>query len=234
MIITLSRQYLAGADKVAKRVADELSWTVVDDAFIEALAERSGIDPEDVKGLEERVPSFMERFAQSSALSTPEFLMAAPDATFEPEALRLAHLTRDLVTELGRRDRVVLVGRAAAAVLARERDAIHVWLVASVAHRVREAIRRYGMSEAEARAAVGATDASRAPLPPGALRPRLGRSGQLPLRVEHGAARRRRRRRPDPGARPRPRLALTRRRLGPQIRRSRGIGLFRGSASAAA
>ncbi len=162
MIITLSRQYLAGADKVAKHVAAELGWTVVDDAFIEALSERSGIDPEDVKGLEERVPSFMERFAQSSALSTPEFLMAAPDATFEPEALRLAHLTRELVTELGRRDRVVLVGRAAAAVLARERDAIHVWLVASVEYRMREAMRRYGMGEAEARAAVAATDARRA------------------------------------------------------------------------
>lgn len=162
MIITISRQYLAGADKVAKRVAEELGWLVVDDAFIEALAERSGFDPEDVKGLEERVPSFMERFAQSSALSIPEFLISAPDATFEPEAIKLAHVTRDLVTELGRRDRVVLVGRAAAAVLARERDAIHVWLVASIEHRVREAIRRYGMTESEARAAVTARDTSRA------------------------------------------------------------------------
>lgn len=162
MIITLSRQYLAGADRVAKRVAAELGWTVVDDAFIEALSERSGFDPEDVKGLDERVPSFMERFAQSSALSTPEFLMSSPDASFEPEAIKLAHLTRELVTELGRRDRVVLVGRAAAAVLARERDAIHGLLVASVAHRVQEAIRRYGMSEAEARAAIASTDASRA------------------------------------------------------------------------
>lgn len=162
MIITLSRQFLAGADKVAKHVAAELGWTVVDDAFIETLSERSGIDPEDVKGLEERVPSFMERFAQSSALSTPEFLLSTPDASYEPDAIRLAHLTRDLVTELGRRDRVVLVGRAAAAVLARERDAIHVFLVASVAYRVHEAIRRYGMSETEARAAVAATDARRA------------------------------------------------------------------------
>lgn len=162
MIITLSRQYLAGADRVAKQVAAELGWTVVDDAFIEALSERSGFDPEDVKGLDERVPSFMERFAQSSALSTPEFLMSSPDASFEPEAIKLAHLTRDLVTELGRRDRVVLVGRAAAAVLAREQSAIHALLVASVPHRVQEAIRRYGMSEAEARAAVAATDAARA------------------------------------------------------------------------
>lgn len=162
MIITLSRQYLAGADRVAKQVAAELGWTVVDDAFIEALSERSGFDPEDVKGLDERVPSFMERFAQSSALSTPEFLMSSPDASFEPEAIKLAHLTRDLVTELGRRDRVVLVGRAAAAVLAREQSAIHALLVASVAHRMQEAIRRYGMSEADARAAIASTDAARA------------------------------------------------------------------------
>jgi CMP/dCMP kinase len=162
MIITISRQYLAGADKVAQRVASELGWTVVDDSFIETLAERSGYDPEDVRGLEERVPTFMERFAWSSALSTPELLAAAPDAIDEPEAIKLAHLTRDLVAELGRGDRVVLVGRAAAAVLARERDAIHVWLVASVAHRTREAMRRYGMSESEARAALHERDTSRA------------------------------------------------------------------------
>lgn len=162
MIITLSRQYLAGADKVAAAVAAELGWTVVDDAFIEALAERSGFDPEDVKGLEERVPTFMERFAQSSALSMPELLASAPDAIGEPEAIKLAHITRDLVAELGRGDRVILVGRAAAAVLARERDAIHVFLVASVAHRVREAMRRYGLSEAAARAAVTERDTNRA------------------------------------------------------------------------
>lgn len=162
MIITLSRQYLAGADKVAEAIAAELGWTVVDDAFIETLAERSGFDPEDVKGLEERVPTFMERFAQSSALSMPELLASAPDAIAEPEAIKLAHITRDLVTELGRRDRVVLVGRAAAAVLARERDAIHVFLVASVAHRVKEAMRRYGMSESQARTAVAERDSNRA------------------------------------------------------------------------
>lgn len=162
MIITLSRMHLAGADKVAERVAAELGWTVVDDAFIETLAERSGFDREDVKSLEERVPTFMERFAQSSALSTPELLASAPDAIQEPEAIKLAHLTRDLVEELGRQSRVVLVGRAAAAVLARERDAIHVWLVASVEYRTREAMRRFGMSESEARAAIAERDTSRA------------------------------------------------------------------------
>jgi len=162
MIITISRQYLAGASAVADRIAHELAWQVVDDAFTDAIAERSGFTPEDVRSLEESVPSFMERFAQSSALSFPEFLVSTPSAIEEPEARKLAHISRDFIEELGRRDRIVMVGRAAAAVLASERDAIHVRLVASLEHRVQRAIHERGLSEAEARAAVQERDTNRA------------------------------------------------------------------------
>ena len=118
MLITISRQYLAGASAVAEGIAEALGWTVVDDAFIETIADRSGYSREDVRSLEESVPSFLERFAQSSALSFPEFLVSTPSAMEEPDAVKLAHVTRDLVEELGRRDRLVMVGRAAAAILA--------------------------------------------------------------------------------------------------------------------
>ena len=109
MLITISRQYLAGAAGVAKRIADTLDWTVVDDAFIEGVAEKSGYSREDVQSLEESVPSFLERFAQSSALSFPEFLVSTPSAMEEPDAVKLAHVTKEFVQELGRRDRVVMV-----------------------------------------------------------------------------------------------------------------------------
>ena len=36
----------------------------------------------------------MERFAQSSALSFPEFLVSTPSAIEEPEARKLAHISR--------------------------------------------------------------------------------------------------------------------------------------------
>jgi cytidylate kinase len=161
MVITISRQYMAGGSDVAARVAEALGWTVVDDALIEAVAERSGFSPEDVKTLEERVPSFMERFAQSSALSSPENLLATPSAIEEPATIQLAHVTRAVIEELGGRDRLVFVGRAAAAVLASERNAIHVRLVASLECRVQEAIRQLGVSEDEARATVEERDRGR-------------------------------------------------------------------------
>lgn len=161
MLITISRQFMAGATDVAERVAAELGWTVVDDAFIEAIAERSGYSADDVRNLEERVPSFMERFAQSSALSFPEFLLSTPSAIEEPEAVKLAHVSKQLVEELGRRDRIVMVGRAAAAVLARERDALHLRLVASRSYRVSLVMKDQALGESEAASLLDERDHNR-------------------------------------------------------------------------
>lgn len=161
MVITISRQYMAGGSDVAGRVAEILGWTVVDDALIEAVAERSDFTPEDVESLEERVPSFMERFGQFSALSSPENLLSTPSAIDAPATVQLAHLSRAVIEELGRQDRLVFVGRAAAAVLASERNAIHVRLVASVESRVREAMRKLGIGEEEARVTVEERDQGR-------------------------------------------------------------------------
>jgi len=162
MLITLSRQYQAGAAPVARRVADVLGWEVVDDAFIEAVAEKSGYTPDEVRSLEESVPTFLERFAQSSALSFPEFLVSTPNAMDEPDAVKLAHATRDLVEEIGRRDRIVMVGRAAAAILARAHDTLHVRLVAARSYRIALAAKEHGVSEAEAATIVDDTDRRRA------------------------------------------------------------------------
>ncbi len=161
MFITISRQFAAGGSEVSRRVAEELGWKVVDDAFIEEIAARTGYTPEDIADLEERVPSFMERFAQSSTISLPEYLLSSPSWVDEPETIKLAHVTRQLVQELGREDRVVLVGRAAAAVLASESSAIHVRLVASFEYRVQQAIEGLGYSEKQAQAHVAEIDRNR-------------------------------------------------------------------------
>ena len=79
----------------------------------------------------------------------------------EPGELKLAKLSRELVAELGRRDRMVFVGRACAAVLGRETDALHVRLVASQAHRARYAVESLGVAEGEVEALLETTDRNR-------------------------------------------------------------------------
>ncbi len=87
MFITISRQFAAGASEVSKQVAEELGWKVVDDAFIQEIAARTGYTPEDIAGLEERVPSFMERFAQASDISLTENVLTSPSWIDQPDTI---------------------------------------------------------------------------------------------------------------------------------------------------
>ena len=164
MIITVSRQYGAGGSEVAKRVAAELGWRVVDNELIDRVALRAGVPPERVAEREERVPTFVERLARTLAAATPE-VFPPPDSAGAivdmPEA-DLVKVTEAVVGEIASQGRVVLVGRAAPAVLARERDALHVKLVAPRAFRIQVASARLGCAAAKAASVLDETDKMRA------------------------------------------------------------------------
>ena len=161
MLITLSRQYASGGSEVARLVAEALGWTVVDDDFVREVAQRAGLPPEEVALLEERAPTFLERFARSTALASPELFMPATGGIEEFDEDKLIKITRSLVAELAHEGRVVMVGRAAAAVLEREQDAMHVQLVAPHSVRVQTAIERLGIDPKEAPRMVDERDRNR-------------------------------------------------------------------------
>jgi cytidylate kinase len=163
MLITISRQYGAGGSAVAARVAATLGWRVVDNELVERVAARAGLTPEDVAQREERVSTFIERLARTVVAATPE-LVVPPDAAGTAPTLSeadLARLTERVVEEVAAEGRVVLVGRAAPAVLARERDAIHVKVVAPRDWRIRAVVERLGVSAEEAAGLTDETDRNR-------------------------------------------------------------------------
>jgi cytidylate kinase len=164
MLITISRQYGAGGSEIAARVARALEWRVVDNELVERVAARAGLAPEDVAEREERVPTFIERLARTLVAATPE-LMVPPEAGGTASSLSeddLVRVTELVVEEVAAEGRVVLVGRAAPAVLARERDAIHVKIVAPREWRVRAAAERLGVPLEEAGRVTEDTDKMRA------------------------------------------------------------------------
>ena len=164
MIITISREYGAGGSAVAARVAERLGWRVVDNELVERVATRAGLAPQEVADREERVPTFIERLAHTIVAATPE-LVVPPEAGGTVGSLAeadLVRITERVVEEIAREGRVVLVGRAAPVVLARERDALHVRLVAPRDHRLRVAAERLGVSAEEAARTLDDTDRMRA------------------------------------------------------------------------
>lgn len=152
MLITISRQYGAGGSEVARLVAAGLGWHVVDNELIEQVAARAGLQPEDVAEREERVPTFAERLSRTLAAATPElFPLPRSGGTLSPlEEADLVRITETVVAEAAERGKVVLVGRAAPAVLARRTDALHVKVVASKAYRIGVAAKRLNIPHARA------------------------------------------------------------------------------------
>ena len=161
MLITISRQYGAGGSEVAKLVADALGWRLVDNELVEKVGARVGLSAEEIAGIEERTPSFIERLAQVLATSTPELFPPPTGTVPELSEATLVRITEAVVAEAAAEGRAVLVGRAAPAVLAREREALHVKLVASRPFRIRVAATRLGLDLKDAERVMQQTDAQR-------------------------------------------------------------------------
>jgi cytidylate kinase len=164
MLITVSRQFGAGGSQVARQVAERLGWRVVDNELIEEVAARAGLPKEQVAEREERVSTFVERLARTLAAASPD-VFPPPDsagAIVDVPETDLVRITEAVVAEIAAQGKVVLVGRAAPAVLSREADALHVKLVAPRAFRIKVAAGRLGCSADKAASVLDQTDRNRA------------------------------------------------------------------------
>jgi cytidylate kinase len=161
MLITISRQFGAGGSLVAKLVAEELGWSVIDNELVDEVARRIGKPAQEVAEKEERVPSFVERLARA-LVASPEVPLVTTTPVESLDEAEVVKMTEVVVAEVAQLGRVVLVGRAASAVLAREMGAIHVQLVASRPFRVRVVAERSSIDPKAAEKRIAETDAQRA------------------------------------------------------------------------
>jgi len=136
MIVTVSRLIGAGGSEIASRVAAALGFRLVDNELIDRVALQAGLSRTEVANREERAPGFLERLVRALSRSAPEIQSAPPDRPPEPEEKSLVAATEKVVAELAAEGRVVLVGRAAPAVLSGSHDALHVKIVAPVPFRI--------------------------------------------------------------------------------------------------
>jgi cytidylate kinase len=161
--VTVSRQFGAGGSEVARRVAEQLRWTVVDNEFVGAVAARAGVPVASVAAHEERVPSLIVRLARALAGASPQMFVPLAATGGEPDETTLVAVTERVIREAAAGGHVVLVGRGAQALLAgaAEPEALHVYVTAPRAERVRVVAHRLGIPDAEAARTVDTTDADR-------------------------------------------------------------------------
>lgn len=145
-VITISRMYGSGGSEVAALVASALGWQLLDNALVDAVAERLGVPAAEVEEREERVATLVERLAASLALSAPEIMPGPATATLPPSEDRLIAVTERIINEACARGNVVLVGRGAQSMLAARSDVIHAYCYAPPAALAARTAQRHGMS----------------------------------------------------------------------------------------
>src|SRR5712691_8087682 len=161
-VITITRQYASGGSDIARLVAVELGWTVIDNEFVDEVARRAGLPPAEVAQREERAPGLLERLARTLAIASPEmFISAATAPRIEQDEVAIVKLTERVIAEAAAHGRIVLVGRGAQAVLAQRPDALHVYVVAPKPWRRQLAVERLGVNPAEVDKVVDETDRQR-------------------------------------------------------------------------
>src|SRR2546428_2982737 len=99
-VITVTRQYGSGGSDIARLVAERLGWELVDNQFVEAVARRAGVPPDEVAQREERAPGLLERLARTPPGASPEmFIPQAAGPRVEPDAATLVKVPQRAIAQ---------------------------------------------------------------------------------------------------------------------------------------
>jgi len=138
-VITISRQLGSGGDEVARLVAQETGFTLVDQAKIQALAGEQG-------------------------LSGPEVDQMAEDAGRVWTTNRVVHvdLVQELILNLAAEEDLVILGHGGQFIFKGFPGALHVRIIANRLIRIRRVVEELRVDEAEASRLLEQSDADRA------------------------------------------------------------------------
>jgi cytidylate kinase len=166
-VITIGRQYGAGGHTVAEMLARELHAEILDSQIIDEAAHRLQLPKEEVEAEDEQPGSLLARLllalgsASTEPLIPPEATAWTPPnaaPTFDTRKAVLA-ITQHVIEEAARAGNVVIVGRGGAYILRDFPGALHVFLRAAEAVRVKTIMGRFNIaSEDEARRRLKQTD----------------------------------------------------------------------------
>jgi cytidylate kinase len=165
-VVTIGRQFGAGGTTVGEMLARELHADLLESRIIDEVAHQLQLPKEEVEAEDEQPGSLLARLlvalgsASSEPLIPPEAAAWSPpnaDPAFDTRKAVL-QITQHVIEEAARAGNVVIVGRGGAYILRDFRGALHVFLRAAEAVRVKAIMARFNVAEDEARRRLKRTD----------------------------------------------------------------------------
>ncbi len=157
-VITVEREYGSQGADFAHRLAERLGWRLIDSCVIEDVARKAGVTPDLVKRCDERVDPWFYRFGKAIWFGSLERLPGDPEV-FDSE--RMVEFVRGYLIDQAAQGNCVVLGRAAACVLAKAPGAFHVFVYASLARKIRFIQQQFPEHAGDAEREIVATDRRR-------------------------------------------------------------------------
>ena len=161
-VLTVAREFGSGGASVARILAKELGWKLLDRELIEGIADEAQVDAGVVSDHDECTKSMLDRMKQRAVRAGAAVSIGV--VLKEPlNEKRMAELTRHVVEQAHANCQCVIVGRGAQCILRSQPDVFHVFVYAPLADRLRTLRQRLGIdAEAELERRARAADAERA------------------------------------------------------------------------
>ena len=158
-VITIGRQFGAGGKTVGEMLARRLKVDVLESQLIDEVAHRLQLPKEEVEAEDEQPGSLLHRLLMALGSASGEPMIPPETAAWNPPNVdpvfdtrrAVLQITQNVIQEAARAGDVVIVGRGGAYILRDFEDALHVFLRASEAVRVKVVMARFNLAEEEAR-----------------------------------------------------------------------------------
>ena len=166
-VITIGRQFGAGGTSVGEMLARKLHADLLESRIIDEVAHRLQLPKEEVEAEDEQPGSLLARLLVALGSASTEPLVPPEAAAWQPPNTDPAfdtrkavlEITQHVIQEAARTGNVVIVGRGGAYLLRDFPGALHVFLRAAEAVRVKAIMARFDItSEEEARRRLKRTD----------------------------------------------------------------------------
>lgn len=159
-VITISRQFGAGARTLGERLANRLGYGFVHEDMIREVARLMNASDKQVRDFEKRGTTKLMKFLDK--IVNPDFIARlVADSYVNIDERSYVDAVTSIINGLYSEGNTVIIGRGGQFILKGYEDAYHILLVSDLEHRTRFLMDKYNLTEGQAQMAIKRADETR-------------------------------------------------------------------------
>ncbi len=159
-VVTISRQFGAGAKTLGQMVARKLNYTFIDNELIQLVAEKAKVSTHWVESVEKEAGGKLQKFVSSLVSKGLVDRVLNGQHGYIDEEIYVS-LLKEIINKIADEDNAVIIGRGGQYILADRANVLHILLVADKLDRIQFMQTHYDMDHKTALHAINMDDRRR-------------------------------------------------------------------------